>query len=149
MKEYSKITCMLKSKYELDNLHLIPYQQLELIPAINAYADLHFIFMLPQTEGHGFPSKVYTIMACARPLIVCSGPDTPEVQFLADINCAILIQERDAEKSTAALTKTLLALNADDLAEMGSNGFDKVKKHYSKEKVISAYIELADRLLEL
>jgi colanic acid biosynthesis glycosyl transferase WcaI len=136
-----------KQKHQLNKLHLIPYQQRELIPAINAWADLHFIFMSPQTEGHGFPSKVYTIMACARPLIVCSGPETPVVQFLTDKNCAILIHERDAAKRTAALAKSLLALNMDELAAMGRNGLDNVEKYYSKEKVTGAYVELSDRLL--
>jgi glycosyltransferase involved in cell wall biosynthesis len=136
-----------KQKHQLDKVHLIPYQQRDLIPAINAYADLHFIFMSPQTEGHGFPSKVYTIMACARPLIVCSGYETPIVQFLENKNCAVLIQEREAAKRATLLAKELLSLKADTLITMGQNGLTEVEKRYTKEKVTSAYIDLANRLL--
>jgi len=137
-----------KNKYQLDQLHLIPYQQRDLIPAINAYADLHFIFMASQTEGHGFPSKVYSIMACARPLIVCSGPDTPVIQFLADKNCAILVRERDTEQRVKLLAKEILSIDKAKLQEMGQNGFTEVEKRYSKEQVTSAYVLLANRLLE-
>ena len=61
----------------LDNLHILDYQPRHLMPAILAYSDLQYIFMTPESEGMGFPSKVYTIMACGRPLLVCSGENTP------------------------------------------------------------------------
>ena len=62
-----------KKSKNLKNLHLIAYQPRELMPSLLAFSDLQFIFMAPKTEGHGFPSKVYTIMACAKPIMVCSG----------------------------------------------------------------------------
>ena len=58
---------------ELDNVHILPYQPRSLMPSILAYSDIQFIFMNPEMEMQGFPSKVYTIMACGRPLLVCSG----------------------------------------------------------------------------
>ena len=51
-------------KRKLEKLHLLPYQPRELMPAILSYSDASFIFMAPQADGDGFPSKVYTIMAC-------------------------------------------------------------------------------------
>ena len=52
---------------ELDNVHILPYQPRSLMPSILAYSDIQFIFMNPEMEMQGFPSKVYTIMACGRP----------------------------------------------------------------------------------
>lgn len=49
---------------ELDNVHILPYQPRSLMPSILAYSDIQFIFMNPEMEMQGFPSKVYTIMAC-------------------------------------------------------------------------------------
>ena len=51
---------------------------------INNYADIHFIAINQQMEQEGFPSKVYTIMACAKPIIVVTGQDTPLYNFLKD-----------------------------------------------------------------
>ena len=47
----------------LDKLHILDYQPRHLMPGILAYSDLQYIFMTPEQEGMGFPSKVYTIMA--------------------------------------------------------------------------------------
>ncbi len=137
-----------KNKHQLDKLHLIPYQPRHLIPSINLYADMHFVFMSPQTEGHGFPSKVYTIMACARPLIVCSGPKTPIIEFLNDKDCAILVQERDIEKRSEALAKQLLSVDDVKLDKMGINGLKEVEKAYTKEKVTGAYVSLVNQILK-
>ena len=54
--------------------------------------------MAPQSDGDGFPSKVYTIMACERPLFVLSGENTPIINFLKDKGCAKLITEKDFDK---------------------------------------------------
>ena len=68
------------------------------MPSILAYSDIQFIFMNPEMEMQGFPSKVYTIMACGRPLLVCSGKDTPIINFLQEHGCAKLITEKSLEK---------------------------------------------------
>ena len=83
---------------ELDNVHILPYQPRSLMPSILAYSDIQFIFMNPEMEMQGFPSKVYTIMACGRPLLVCSGKDTPIINFLQEHGCAKLITEKSLEK---------------------------------------------------
>ena len=85
-------------KRGLDKLHLLPYQPRELMPAILSYSDVSFIFMAPESDTDGFPSKVYTIMACERPLLVLSGENTPIVNFLKDKGCAKLITEQDFDK---------------------------------------------------
>lgn len=58
------------------------------MPKIIAYSDMQFIFMTPSMDMQGFPSKVYTIMACGKPMLVCSGEGTPIVDFLSPIGCA-------------------------------------------------------------
>ncbi|ULT28246.1 glycosyltransferase family 4 protein [Sphingobacterium sp. E70] len=97
MKEYVK---NMVEKSGLSKVHVLPYQPRELMPKLLAYADMQFIFMSKEMEGHGFPSKVYTIMACAKPLIVCSGEGTPIVNFLKDYNCAKIITEGNEQKNT-------------------------------------------------
>ena len=87
-----------KERRKLTNLRILPYQPRELMPAILSYSDASFIFMAPENDGDGFPSKVYTIMACERPLLVSSGENTPIVNFLKDKGCAKLITEKDFDK---------------------------------------------------
>ena len=126
----------------LDKLHIIDYQPRKLMPAILAYSDLQFIFMTPESDGMGFPSKVYTIMACARPLLVCSGANSPIVKFLQPIRCAKLITEYDVDQKTDEMAKWLGSITRGQLIEMGNKGLDIIRKHYTKEIVTQQYVEL-------
>ena len=67
----------------LTNIKIYPYQNRAYMPAINNFADIHFIVIKKEMEQEGFPSKVYTIMACAKPLIVVTGVNTPLFKFLS------------------------------------------------------------------
>lgn len=133
--------------HELTNIHLIPYQPRECMPFLIAYSDIQFIFMSPQTAGHGFPSKVYTIMACAKPMLVCSSPGTPVINFLKDKNCAFLIDENDLELKTDKIVELLKSIKKEELTEMGKNGLNEINLSYSKEVVTDMYINLVNSLL--
>jgi len=133
----------------LDKVHLLPYQPRELMPSLIAYADLQFIFMSPQTEGHGFPSKVYTIMACAKPMLVCSGPNTPIINFLENKNCAYLVEEKDLTNKTNKAVNILRSINKRELAEMGKLGHEDINQNYSKEAVTDMYVKLVDGVLSI
>lgn len=137
-----------KNLFGLDNLHILDYQPRQLMPAILAYSDLQYIFMTPESEGMGFPSKVYTIMSCARPLLVCSGENTPIVNFLKPIGCAKLVTDHDLESKTDEMADWLKGMTREKLREMGRMGEEVIKKSYTKEKVTAQYIELVDSLLK-
>lgn len=136
-----------KSELRLEKVHVLPYQPRHLMPAIIAYSDLQFIFMTPQMEGQGFPSKVYTIMACGKPLLVGSGENTPIVNFLEPLGCAKLVHSHDLEKKTDEMAKWLASVSSDDLRSMGVLGVDVIREHYTKDVVTSEYVKLADSLL--
>ena len=130
----------------LEKLHLLPYQPRELMPAILSYSDASFIFMAPEMDGDGFPSKVYTIMACERPLLVLSGENTPIVNFLKDKGCARLITEQDFDKKVDEMASWLKTVSKEDLTEMGKKGLAEIIANYTKEKVTDLYVDLIDSL---
>ena len=130
-------------KRDLNKLHLLPYQPRELMPAILSYSDLNFIFMSPKIDRDGFPSKVYTIMACEKPLLVMSGKDTPIVNFLEDKGCAKLVTNNSVEE----MAEWLRNITREELQAMGKKGLKTIKEHYSKEIVTGMYADLVDRLL--
>ena len=136
------------SKRGLDKLHLLPYQPRELMPAILSYSDASFIFMAPENDGDGFPSKVYTIMACERPLLVSSGENTPIVNFLKDKGCAKLITEKDFDKKVNEMVEWLRTVTKEDLSQMGKKGLAEIRAKYTKEKVTDMYVDLVDGLLK-
>lgn len=136
-----------KAERGLKKLHIIPYQPRELMPSLIAYSDLQFIFMASQTEGHGFPSKVYTIMACAKPLVVCSGENTPIINFLNDKDCALLVTKKDIDIKVNIIANFIRNTSLSKLYRMGKNGYVNITNNYSKEKVTGEYAELVRSLV--
>lgn len=134
-------------KRGLDKLHLLPYQPRELMPAILSYSDASFIFMAPEMDGDGFPSKVYTIMACERPMLILSGENTPIVNFLKDKGCAKLITEKGFDKKVDEMVAWLRGITKEELKEMGKNGLAEIQANYTKEIVTGMYADLVKELI--
>ena len=137
-----------KQDLGLDKLHVLPYQPRHLMPAILAYSDVQYIFMNPESEGQGFPSKVYTIMACGRPLLVSSGENTPIVNFLNPLGCAKLVTDHDLEHKTDEMAVWIANMTRDELRNMGTKGESEIKLKYSKNIVTGQYVSLVESLLK-
>lgn len=137
-----------KQELSLEKLHILPYQPRELMPSILSYSDIQFIFMSPEMEMQGFPSKVYTIMACAKPLLICSGEGTPIVNFLRDIDCARLITSKNFEQKIDEMVQWLSSVKRDCLKDMGMKGMKVIEKSYSKDVVTKQYVNLVSTILK-
>lgn len=131
----------------LTKLHLLQYQPRELMPAILSYSDASFIFMVPDLDSDGFPSKVYTIMACERPMLILSGENTPIINFLQGKGCAKLITEKDFDKKVELMVEWLKTITKEELAQMGKNGLLEIKKRYTKDIVTGMYADLVKKLI--
>lgn len=136
-----------KEKRGLEKLHILDYQPRHLMPSILAYSDVQFIFMAPEMEMMGFPSKVYTIMACERPLLICSGDKTPIVNFTKEHNCAKLITEKNFDKKVDEMVQWLASVSREELRQMGCNGYDVIQRYYTKEKVTKQYVDLVNKII--
>lgn len=137
------------AKLNLRNVHVLPYKSRELMPSLIAYADLHFIFMSPEMEGQGFPSKVYTIMACAKPLLVVSGKDTPIFNFLNPVSCSYLITENTVDSQSEKLKEVIKLLLKDktELVNLGNRGYKHIENTYSRDVVTMKYVNLSNKLI--
>jgi colanic acid biosynthesis glycosyl transferase WcaI len=131
-------------KNNLTNIRVFPYQSREQMPIINNYADVHFIAINQKMEQEGFPSKVYTIMACAKPLVVITGEKTPLYNFLNGKNCAELITNDRNVNFTNAIRK--LANHKELREELGINGYNEIIHNYSKKVVVLKYANLLKSL---
>ncbi|MDE7125749.1 MAG: glycosyltransferase family 4 protein, partial [Muribaculaceae bacterium] len=126
----------------LSNIHVLPYQPRELMPEIIAFSDIQFIFMEAKIAAQGFPSKVYTIMASGKPLLVCSPEDTPIVNFLDGLDCAKIVTACNVGDKAREVAEWISGVTPDGLREMGMNGLTEIREKYSKEIVTEQYAEL-------
>lgn len=125
---------------KIPNIRIFPYQKRENLPLINNYVDIHFIAINPLMEQEGFPSKVYTIMACAKPIIVVTGERTPLYNFLENKNCSLLITNDRNSGFTEAIRK--LANDKALREKLGNNGYELIVNKYSKRVILSKYADL-------
>lgn len=135
-----------KEQLGLDQLFILPYQNRNLMPELLSFSDIQFIFMSKEMEGHGFPSKVYTIMACSKPMIICSGENTPIVNFLKDLNCSKIISKRSLEEKVDEIVDFIRSSTKVHLQMLGANGLDVVTKNYTKKVVTEKYVDLINKL---
>ena len=129
---------------KISNIRIFPYQNREDLPKINNFVDIHFIAINPKMEHEGFPSKVYTIMACAKPIIVVTGEKTPLYNFLKDKNCSELVTNNRNVNFTEAIRR--LASDKKLRERLGNNGYDVIIKNYSKKVVVTKYVNLLKSL---
>ena len=129
-------------EFGLDNIEILSYQPRSKMPEIIAGSDIQFIFMEPNIAAQGFPSKVYTIMACAKPLLVCSPEKTPIINFLQPVGCAKLVTKTDMDEKVSIMRDWLLSIDRTQLSEMGKMGLYEIEDNYSKEVVTTRYVDL-------
>ncbi|MBT4951907.1 MAG: glycosyltransferase, partial [Pelagibacteraceae bacterium] len=131
-------------KHSLNNIKLLPYYDRKFMPEINLFADIHFIAMNKKVEKYGFPSKVYSIMASSKPILVVSSEETPIVSFLKDINAALLVTDHTISKFKAELLKLHNSVSLRN--KLGANGRQEIEKKYTKQAVIEQYVRLFNEL---
>jgi glycosyltransferase involved in cell wall biosynthesis len=85
-------------------------------------------------------------MACAKPLLVCSGEKTPICNFLENKNCAFLITEKNIEKKVQTMADILRNHTKEDLSSKGQNGLGYIATDYSKSAVTDRYVDLINNL---
>lgn len=137
-----------KEKLKLDKLHILPYQTRKLMPQLIAYSDLQLIFMTPEMDKNGFPSKVYTIMACAKPLLISSGENTPIVNFLKDFECAKIVTQANLSERITEMTQFISETSSKELVEMGRKGIKEIANNYSKDISTGRYFKLINELVQ-
>ena len=140
-KEYLKSQI---EKYDLSNIKLLPYQDRKYMPAINLFADFHFIAMDKSMENEGFPSKVYSIMASGKPMVVVSSEQTPISNFLKETNVALLVMDHSLINFKEAVLKLAGDMNLRNT--LGIQGIKIIEKKYNKQQVINQYVELIEVL---
>ena len=131
-------------KHNLTNIKVLPYQDRKLMPLINSFADIHFISISKEMEQEGFPSKVYTIMACSKPMIVITGENTPLYNFLKPLNCSIIISNNRQEEFVRSIID--LSNNKNQMELFSINAYNTIQHLYTKDIVISKFLTIFENL---
>jgi len=121
----------------LENVTFVGMQPKERLSEVLASADIHTVLLKEGLARSSVPSKLYSILAAARPCVASVDPGTEVARTLADADAGVSVGPGDAE----ALTKALRGL-AGDAAErirLGRNGRRWVEAWMSPAAVAESY----------
>jgi colanic acid biosynthesis glycosyl transferase WcaI len=128
----------------MQNLKFIPMQPRERLPEVLAAGDLHVVPLKRGLARSSVPSKLYSILAAARPVLasVDDGTEVAETIKLAGAGRAVAPEDPDAFCS--ALEQMLSDRSA--LDQMGAAGRTFVEGWVSPAAVGAAYEDLFEQL---
>jgi colanic acid biosynthesis glycosyl transferase WcaI len=126
------------------NVCMLGYQPRTLMPLINACGDLCTIPMKASTTIDTFPSKIYTIMACAKPVLVQADEDS-ELNWLVRSVGFGRVAPPDNSRAYTDAVRCAFEDRA-RLPDEGLKGYAYVLKEYSTEAVGRKYDTLIQEL---
>ncbi len=135
---------LLKSRLEADAVRLLPYQPAEVLASSLSAADVHFVGLAPGLAGYVVPSRVYGVMAAARPMIVAADADSETAQLVSEVGCGIVVPPSRPDLVASAVRDA--RGGGHDLDRMGRLGHEFVTREASRELAARRYRDLIVRL---
>lgn len=128
----------------LSNVLFVDMQPLERLPEVLSAGDIHLVPLKRGLARSSVPSKTYSILAAARPLIASVDPGS-EIARLTDMSRGgIAVPPEDAEALTKAIRQLVDA--PEERRRMGAAGRRFVEGWASPGAVATAYEELVSEL---
>ncbi|MDL1892311.1 glycosyltransferase family 4 protein [Sphingobacteriales bacterium CHB3] len=131
---------------QLRNIRFLGYQPRQMMAMANASSDVCMIPMKSNTTIDTFPSKIYTILACGKAVIVQADPNSELEWLMKKVDCGYVAVPDDARSFTDAVRAAYE--NRGSLQEKGRRGLELVRAQYSKEVVGMQYDRLVRELTE-
>jgi colanic acid biosynthesis glycosyl transferase WcaI len=130
---------------KLPNITILPYQPYHLMAEAYATADTSFVFQAPGTSGDGIPSKVYRIMACARPVIACTDVDSDLARLVVKSDGGAVVPSGNAKELAKAIRRALVQGEA--WHEKGFKARSFVLQNYSRSTICARYHDLIREII--
>jgi colanic acid biosynthesis glycosyl transferase WcaI len=134
----------LAERLEIDQLHFLYYQSREVLAQSLSTADVHVVGLAPGLAGYVVPSRLYGILAVARPVIVAADRESETAQVVERVGCGIVVPPGRPELLARAIRDAHDGKY--DLAAMGARGREWVEQEADRSVAMRRYRDL---LLEL
>jgi colanic acid biosynthesis glycosyl transferase WcaI len=129
---------------KLANVRMLPFQPEADLPQLRAAIDVHLALYTRGAAQSSLPSKIYEIMASARPAIVSAEPGTDLCRLVETSACGICIEPENGQQLADAIRR--LSTDADYAARLGQRGREVAVRKYSKEVAVETYADLLMRV---
>ena len=129
---------------EVDQVAFLYYQAREVLPLSLSAADVHVVGLAPGLAGYVVPSRLYGILAVARPVIVAADAESETAQVVERIGCGIVVPPGRPELLARAIRDAHDGKY--DLVEMGQRGREWVEREADRSVAVRRYRDLLSEL---
>lgn len=128
----------------LKNVLLVEYQPKERMPEITAACNIAVVSLTLAGSKDGFPSKIYSNLACGRPVIVSATPGSEMAAFVAKAGSGRVVPPEDGQ----AFADAVLAAYSEraTLPQEGMRGREFIEHEYSKQAIAKRWDALIRQL---
>ena len=130
---------------ELVNVKFLPFQPHEVVPELYASADVCLVPLRKGITQESVPSKVYSIMAAARPLVASVDEGSDTWDLVHEANCGICVEPENPQALADAILKLYNVRTP--ATEMGAKGRVYVEENFTKEQIAQQYAALFERVV--
>lgn len=129
----------------LGNLRFFPPQPRAQLGAVLSSCDLGLVTMKRGVAADLVPSKLYGIMAAARPVLACVEPSSEVARVVRECDCGITVPPEDSAALIAAV-RAARALTHAERAAMGQRGREAARTRYGRPNQTARYAESLERV---
>jgi colanic acid biosynthesis glycosyl transferase WcaI len=129
---------------EVDQVTFLYYQSRGVLPQSLSAADVHVVGLAPGLAGYVVPSRLYGILAVARPVIAAAEAESETAQVVERVGCGIVVPPGRPELLARAIRDAHDGKY--DLAEMGRRGREWVEREADRSVAVSRYRDLLGEL---
>jgi glycosyltransferase involved in cell wall biosynthesis len=130
----------LAGRLEADKVRFLPYQPREVLSQSLSAGDVHVVGLASGLAGYVVPSRLYGILAAARPVIVAAEPRSETAQLVERVGCGIVVPPGRPELLAATIRA---AYDGElDLDAMGRRGREWVVAEGGQDLAVARYREL-------
>jgi len=134
----------LAERLEVDKVTFAFYQPRSLLRQSLSAADVHVVGLAPGLAGYVVPSRLYGILAVAKPVIVAADAESETAQVVEQTGCGIVVPPGRPELLARAIRDAHDGKY--DLKAMGARGREWVEREADRSVAVRRYRDL---LLEL
>jgi colanic acid biosynthesis glycosyl transferase WcaI len=130
----------LASRLEVDQVRFLYYQSQGVLSHSLSAADIHVVGLAPGLAGYVVPSRLYGILAVAKPVIVAADEESETVQVVRTAGCGIVVPPGHPELLARAIRDAHDGKY--DLEAMGARGREWVEREADRSVAVRRYRDL-------
>ncbi len=126
-------------------VRFLPHQSRPVLPQSLSSAHLHYVGLARGLSGFVVPSRLYGILAVARPVVVAAEPDSETARLVETVGCGVVVPPDRPD-----LLATVIRDAHDgrlDLDAMGRRGREYVERHGDRAVAMARYRRLVAELV--